>query len=158
MMQSLFEQKYRLKCRIIDTCLEQKMRLYAELRRVQKQSVLHLSNLRDPDGPGTPEPGRAELLDALLIGSVQLDALTREIALLKTLRVGECYCQVQPGAVVKTDRLNYLVAVPHPPFTVENEVYTGVSAQSPLLGYARELCQGDAFTVAGCTYLIREVF
>jgi hypothetical protein len=153
----LFEQQRKQKRRIIETCLREKMCLLEAFRQVQRQSVLDLANRRELHRPGPEESDRDELLAALISGSVQLNGLTREIEVLEAMRSKPLYRQVQLGAVVKTNRVNYLVAVAHPPFLVGTETYAGVSPQSPLLRFAQGLLRGDSFTIAGCTYLIREI-
>jgi hypothetical protein len=66
--------------------------------------------------------------------------------------------QVQLGAIVKTDYMNFLVAVSQPRFRVAEEEYMGVSTESPFLHQAQGMVRGDAFTVVNRTYLIKEIF
>jgi hypothetical protein len=65
---------------------------------------------------------------------------------------------VQLGAIVKTDYMNFLVAVSQPPFRVAEEQYMGVSTESPFLHLAQGMIRGDAFTVVNRTYFIKEIF
>ena len=158
MTPSNYREKLELKRQIIETCLELKVGLYQELRKARKQSVADLSEPQELDRQSQSESIREELFEELLNGSVQLDALVREIELLQNLRADKLYAQVQLGAVVKTDQRNFLVAVGHPQFQVAGEQYVGISTQSPLLRFAQGLIRGDSFMVANRTYLIREVF
>ncbi len=159
MTPSNYREKRSLKRQIIETCLEQKVRLYQQLRQARRQSVADLSEPQELDRQSQSESGREALFEEILNGSVQLDALVREIELLESLlREEKLYVQVQLGAVVKTDRLNFLVAVGQPQFRVGAEEYVGVSTQSPFLRFAQGLIRGDSFTVANRTYLVREVF
>ncbi len=104
------------------------------------------------------ESGREALYEEVLNGSVQLDALVRDIELLGSLRSDKVFRQVQLGAVVKTDCMNFLVAVSQPRFRVADEDYMGVSTESPFLHQAQGMIRGDAFTVVNRTYLIKEIF
>jgi hypothetical protein len=158
MTPSYYREKLGLKRQIIETCLELKVSLYQELRKARKRSVADLAEPQELDRQSQSESMREELFEKLLNGSVQLDALVREIELLQTLRGDKLYGQVQLGAVVKTDHQNFLVAVGQPRFRVAGEEYVGVSTQSPFLRFAQGLIPGDSFVVANRTYLIREVF
>jgi hypothetical protein len=158
MTPSYYREKLALKRQIIETCLELKVNLYQELRKTRKQSVADLAEPPELDRQSQSESMREELFEELLSGSVQLDALVREIELLQSLRSDKRYAQVQLGAVVKTDQANFLVAVGQPQFRVAGEEYVGVSTHSPLLRFAQGLIRGDSFVVANRTYLIREVF
>ncbi len=146
------------KRRIIETCLAQKVRLYQELRGLRRQSVQDLAEPEELGRIGQSESVREELFGEINQGSPQLDALAREIERLEGLPREEVYAQVQLGAVVRTDRLNLLVAVSQPLFWVEGEAFVGVSPESPLFGAARGLKPGESFTLQNRTYLIKEVF
>jgi hypothetical protein len=158
MTPSYYREKLALKRQIIETCLGMKVRLYQQLRKARKQSVADLAEPQELDRQSQSESMREESFEELLNGSVQLDALVREIELLQSLRGDTLYAQVQLGAVVKTDQANFLIAVGQPRFQVAGEEYVGVSTQSPLLRFAQGLVRGDTFVVDSRTYLIREVF
>ncbi len=150
--------KRRQKRQIIEAFLERKVQLYQQLWQAREQSAAGRSSPQAPDRQNPSTPGREAGFENSVSGSVQLEALLREIELLESLREDRLYWQVQLGAVVKTDQVNFLVAVNQSPFRVAGEEYVGVSARSPLLRFAQGLIQGDSFTVANRLYLIREVF
>ncbi|MBD0259105.1 MAG: hypothetical protein ICV83_25580 [Cytophagales bacterium] len=159
MTSSDYREKLRQKRQILETCLAHKVRLYGQFRQARQQSVADLADPALPDAQIPSEAMREALFAELINGSVQLDALGREIALLESLRKEDrLYRQVQLGAVVKTDGSNFLVAVNQTPFRVAGEEYVCVSPQSPFLRFAQGLIRGDSFTVANRNYLIREVF
>jgi hypothetical protein len=158
MTQSISQVKLEKKRRIIETCLELKVAFYQELRASAKQSVADLAEPGELDQQSQAGSTREESWGELESGSIQLDALAREIEILEGLLTEKVYSQVQLGSVVKTDKIYFLVAVSQPVFQVESEAYFGVSTQSPLLQFSQGLIQGDSFTVANRTYLIREVF
>ncbi|MBD0255930.1 MAG: hypothetical protein ICV83_09445 [Cytophagales bacterium] len=152
-----YREKRRQKRQIIESFLERKLHLYQQLGPARRQSA-DQSTPEAPDRQNPSSPGREPLFEELMSGSVQPEALLREIELLKSLREDHLYWQVQLGAVVKTDQVNFLVAVNQSPFRVAGEEYVGVSARSPFLCFAQGLIRGDSFTVANRLYLIREVF
>jgi hypothetical protein len=158
MTQSISRTKPEQKRQIIETCLELKVGLYKELRASARQSVADLAEPGELDRQSQAESTREESYAELDSGSIRLDSLAREVEILEGLLTEKVYTQVQLGSVVKTDRINFLVAVSQSVFQVENEAYFGVSTQSPFLQFAQGLIQGDSFTVANRTYLIREVF
>ena len=151
-------EKIAQKRRIIETCLEQKVRLYQELRGARRQSVQDLAEPEELGLVGQLESVREELFGEINQGSPQLDALAGEIERLEGLPREEIYRQVQLGAVVRTDQFNFLVAVSQSLFRVEGEAFLGVSTESPLFGAAGGLAQGDSFTLQNRTYQINEVF
>jgi hypothetical protein len=158
MTTSQYRKKLEQKRQIIETCLEQKVRRYQELRTDRKQFVVDLGEPQELDRQSQSESGREALYEEVLNGSVQLDALVREIELLERLRSDKVFRQVQLGAIVKTDYMNFLVAVSQPPFRVAEEQYMGVSTESPFLHLAQGMIRGDAFTVVNRTYFIKEIF
>ncbi|MBD0256786.1 MAG: hypothetical protein ICV83_13790 [Cytophagales bacterium] len=158
MTPSQYRKKLEQKRQIIEMCLEQKVRRYQELRTDRKQSVADLGEPQELDRQSQSESGREALYEEVLNGSVQLDALAREIELLESLRSDKVFRQVQLGAIVKTDYTNFLVAVSQPRFRVEDEEYVGISMQSPFLHVAQGMVSGNSFTVANRTYLVKEVF
>ncbi len=158
MTPSQYRKKLELKRQIIEMCLEQKVRRYQEIRTDRKQFVADLGEAQELDRQSQSESGREALYEEVLNGSVQLDALVRDIELLESLRSDKVFRQVQLGAIVKTDYMNFLVAVSQPRFQVAEEEYMGVSTESPFLHQAQGMIRGDAFTVVNRTYLIKEIF
>jgi hypothetical protein len=158
MTQSIFQTKLEQKRRIIETCLELKVTLYQELRASAMQSVADLAEPGELDQQSQAGSTREESYGELDSVSIQLNALARETEILEGLLTEKVYSQVQLGSVVKTDKINFLVAVSQPVFQVESEAYFGISTQSPFLQFSQGLIQGDSFTVVKLTYLIREVF
>ena len=157
MTPSNYREKLEQKRQIIETCLEQKVRRYQELRKARRQSVTDLADPPELDRQSQSESIREELFEEISDGSGQLDGLVRDIELLENLRGDKLYRQVQLGAVVKTDQVNFLVAVSHPRFRVDDTEYVGISTQSPFLRFAQGLIPGDSFVVANRMYLILEV-
>ncbi len=153
-----YRAKRRQKRQIIEAFLERKVQLYQQLGQSRGQSVADRYTPEAPDRQSPLSPGREAPFGESVSGSVQLESLLREIELLESLRGDRLYWQVQLGAVVKTDQVNFLVAVNQSPLRVAGEEYMGVSAQSPFLRFAQGLIRGDSFTVANRVYLIREVF
>jgi hypothetical protein len=155
---SEYREKRRQKRQLIEAFLERKLQLYQQLRQARGPSAAGWSAPEAPDRQSPSSPGREAPFGDPASGSVQLEALLREIELLESLREDRLYWQVQLGAVVKTDQVNFLVAVNQSPLRVAGEEYAGVSARSPFLRFAQGLIRGDSFTVANRLYLIREVF
>ncbi len=153
-----YRAKRRQKRQIIEAFLERKVQLYQQLGQSRGQSVADRYTPEAPDRQSPLSPGREAPFGESVSGSVQLESLLREIELLESLREDRLYWQVQLGAVVKTDQVNFLVAVNQSPLRVAGEEYAGVSARSPFLRFAQGLIRGDSFTVANRLYLIREVF
>jgi hypothetical protein len=158
MTPSQYRKKLELKRQIIETCLEQKVHRYQELRTDRKQFVADLDEPQELDRQSQSESIREALYEEVLNGNVQLDALVRDIELLESLRSDKVYRQVQLGAVVKTDYMNFLVAVSQPRFRATDEDYMGVSTESPFLHLSQGMIRGDSFTVVNRTYLTKEIF
>jgi hypothetical protein len=158
MVTSLSQQQLDQKRQIIETCLEQKVSLYQELMQSRKQSVADLGNSVGLDRQDEYESNREEAFEELGRGSVQVDVLAREIERLEALPQEEVFTEVQLGAVVKTDVLNFLVAVSQPLFQVAGEAYVGISPESPLFKAAQGLTQGAPFTANNRSYTIQTVF
>ncbi len=158
MTPSQYRKKLAQKRQIIEMCLELKVRRYQEIRTDRKQIVVDLGEAQELDRQSQSESGREASYEEVLNGSVQLDALARDIELLESLRSDKVFRQVQLGAIVKTDYMNFLVAVSQPRFRVADEDYMGVSTESPFLHLAQGMIRGDSFTVVNRTYLIKEIF
>jgi len=64
---------------------------------------------------------------------------------------------VEPGAYVKTEKFNFLVGCATIPFDFEGNHIVGISTESPIYKEMKGLKNGDAFSVSGNEYLIKEI-
>lgn len=68
------------------------------------------------------------------------------------------HMQVEPGAVVVTNKNTFFVSVSIEQFIVEGETYIGLSTKSPLYLAMKGLTKGDNFQCNGVNYKITDIF
>jgi len=95
-----------------------------------------------------------ELLDSY---SEQVERLEHEKELLERMDVNEVLETVQPGAIVLTDRRNFIVGPSIEEFQSEGVDYLGISAQAPLFSALNGRRKGDMVHFQGTDYRIIDV-
>jgi len=65
---------------------------------------------------------------------------------------------VEPGALVKTDKFNFLIACATTPFNFEGVHITGISVDSPIYKEMKGLTKGAQFDLSGNNYQIIEIY
>jgi hypothetical protein len=90
MTPSQYRKKLEQKRQIIETCLEQKVRRYQELRTDRKQFVADLGEAQELDRQSQSESGREALYEEVLNGSVQLDAMAAKLNCSKACAAIRC--------------------------------------------------------------------
>lgn len=66
--------------------------------------------------------------------------------------------KAMPGALVQTDKFNFIVASATTPFDYNGMHITGISIESPIYKQMKDLASGERFTLSGHEYRIKAIF
>lgn len=103
------------------------------------------------------EDRRGSDIDLLDSYSEQVERLEHEKELLERLDADEVMGTVQSGAVVQTDRRNFIIGPSIEEFQSEGVDYLGLSVQAPLFSALNGRRKGDKVHFKGTDYLIVDV-
>lgn len=88
----------------------------------------------------------------------QLKFAQNELAILKGLpNPSKMSDEVEVGAVVMTDKINFLIAVSVENFDVEGKTFIGISTKAPIYKAMAEKKTGETFSFNGNDYKILDV-
>jgi transcription elongation GreA/GreB family factor len=88
----------------------------------------------------------------------QLEILQQDLDRLAEIDATSELESVQYGAVIHTDKRNFLIAASVEEFEVDGRSYLGVTAMAPLIHAMLGRKAGEEVTFNGITYKIKEVF
>ncbi|GAB2766396.1 hypothetical protein GCM10027275_05260 [Rhabdobacter roseus] len=145
------------KPQIVEAC---KARLNDSLAVIQED----LRRLRDAAAHNADEnmsesydSNQQEMLNDISDLESHLNFLEESAALFNRIDFSNGHETVQPGAVVLTDRLQFLVGVSGE-FESDGEKFQGISASAPIYAEMKGKQAGDTFSMNDIKYKIKEVY
>lgn len=110
----------------------------------------------DDNQAETYESTQQEMLNEMRDMQEHFDFLEESAALFNRLDFQSKFEQVQPGALVITDKMTFLVGISGD-FECEGKIIKGISASAPIYEAMRDKKAGDKATVNGNDFKIKEV-
>lgn len=98
---------------------------------------------------------RIEILDSM---EKELNFLHFEMNILRNLNPNEVSEDVQPGAVVVTDKRTFYICVSIEEIEVEGKNVFGISTQAPLYQVMMHKKKGDNFSFNNTQYIIEDLY
>jgi len=100
----------------------------------------------------------AEQRDMHHVMKTELDFLKYEMNLLKKIDIKKTYTEVEPGAVVITDKRAFFISVSIEEVTAEDHKVFGLSTEAPIYAKMRGKTKGESFEMNGLVYQILDVY
>lgn len=156
-MQLTKEQTARKRA-IAERLLAIKQNSHANLMTMQRKDMGEATEEREEEH-NMFETGKIDQsLNRVEARAAVLDALQRDINILRNLDEIEPTQQVQLGDVLETDRGNFFVAVAADEFEVDGVNYRGISVDSPLYRALAGKQAGDRADVNGTTFTLQKAY
>ena len=140
---------------VICSCIEQQEHI-ASIAKQEKDSAQQQSNDYGAN-VDRYDSYRTKMLRSRDMYARQYSNALAGIRVLQDLRKLPPFDSVQHGAVVATDRQNFLLSIGAGKFMVGNKVYFAISAQTPIYMALKGKTVGDTITINGQTQTIMEV-
>jgi transcription elongation GreA/GreB family factor len=105
----------------------------------------------------TYESNQQEMLNDMSDLQAHFDFLEESAALFNRIDFQSAYDQVQPGAVVVTDKMTMLVGISGE-FESEGKKIHGISTSAPIYEAMKNKKAGDSFSVNSTTFQIKDVY
>jgi transcription elongation GreA/GreB family factor len=134
----------------LDTTMVELKDRIAELRSV----TIGDDNAESASQTESTRGGDLELMNSM---SEQLENIKRDVEQLDLIDPAVKLDIVQYGAVVHTDKRNFLIAASLEEFDAGGRHYLGVSTKAPLIQALMGSSVGDAVDFNGTTYTIQEI-
>lgn len=144
-----------------------KTELKNKLIELQKASVANLEekintthSMVDVDESDTIDPEdlshQSESAESEHIFKQQLSKAKIDLSIIEQIDFS-VKSKVEPGAFVRTEQFNFIVACATNPFDHNGDHIVGISVDSPIYREMKDLQNGQTFSVSGNTYTIKEI-
>ena len=144
-----------------------KTELKNKLIELQKASVANLEekintshSMVDVDESDTIDPEdlshQWESAESEHIFKQQLSKAKIDLSLIEQIDFS-AKSKVEPGAFVRTEQFNFIIAFATIPFDHNGDHIVGISVDSPIYREMKDLQNGQTFSVSGNTYTIEEI-
>ena len=144
-----------------------KEKLQHTLITIQQKAVLDIKerisssqSMVDIDETDTVDPEdlshQSESAEMRNLFQVQLRKAEEDLGTLMNLDFSE-KDTVAPGALVRTEKFNFLIGHTSVPFDFEGYHIVGVSVDSPIYPEMKGKRKGDSFSYSGNSYIIQEI-
>lgn len=110
----------------------------------------------DDNQAETYESTQQEMLNEMQDMQEHFDFLEESAALFNRLDFQSTFEGVQPGALVVTDKMTFLVGLSGD-FESDGQIIKGISSSAPIYEAMRDKKAGDKVTINGNTFKIKEV-
>ncbi len=144
--------KHVEKSKIISFLLADKEASYRNMMQNQQADMREAAKSNE-EGENLFDDGKVDQsINRVEAKASAVEALQREINLLRGLDSIKANENIQLGDVIQTNHGNFFVAVPEEAFTVEGITYRGISTESPLFRALAGKSDGDTVTVNGTEF------
>ena len=110
----------------------------------------------DDNQAETYESTQQEMLNEMRDMQEHFDFLEESAALFNRVDFQSSFTEVQPGALVVTDKMTFLVGISGD-FESDGQTIKGISTSAPIYEAMKDKKAGDQVTVNGNTFQIKEV-
>lgn len=117
---------------VFETLLAKKEREFKHLKDFQEEQLDSINESQDLESHDIIENPNENQMREIRIENETLEQLQREIEYLRGFTFDKERDTVEVGSLIKTNKGNFVVAVPQLSFKVNGEFYTAISAKSPL--------------------------
>jgi hypothetical protein len=144
------------KTTILSTCLQKQQELIDHFnQRVEDVKAEAYNNNETPsqtdEGSNSPE----EFLQTL---GQELDFVTAEMEILRSIDPANVATEVERGAVVLTNHRTFFIGVSSEEIEIDGQKIFGMSDHAPLYAFMRGLRKGDSFEYNKTKYEIKDIY
>ena len=154
----LTEEQTKTKQAVIETLLAIKQNSHANLLHMQNKDMGEAKHEQEEEHNMYENGKIAQSLNRVEARAGALDALQRDINILRNLEAIDPTEEVQLGDIIETDRGNFFVAVAADDFEVGGVTYRGISTDSPLFRALTGKRNGDTVDVNGNKFTLNNSY
>lgn len=148
-----------LRTKLLDACITKQLFLIDDFKE-------RIKALTESEGIGNEESFDNQDVASNTVRVSEINTLNDllqfandELAILENLKTTQDVDRdrVVPGAIVITNHQTFFISASIENFTVEGDVYVGISTNSPIFKNMEGKSKGDTFAVKGLNYRIKDI-
>lgn len=151
------EEALREKREVFQALLSKKQEEFERLSNFQEDQLESINADKKDQPKDLMESSTEKELREIRVENNTIDKLREQINYLEGFKSLKRRERVEQGSLVKTSEGNFLVAVPELKFEAEDEIYSGISADSPLFEALEGKNEGDEVKFNGQEYKIEHI-